>query len=147
MHNFSEFLHKFYNFFRKFQIFFYFDFFVCFSVAVSSTDMLRHRNTGMSTHRNSDEKIIFPDGRISSPSTISPRTMIPVSGCRKGTFCENVADYPTQLVNAAIARNTSLKFLEIIDPVREFTVCHTQERVSDYSHITALKSRFLYIRL
>ncbi|XP_018401437.1 PREDICTED: protein spaetzle [Cyphomyrmex costatus] len=82
----------------------------------SSTSMYRsrdmpHRDAGMSMHRNSDEKIIFPDGRISETS------MLPTLTCRKSTFCENVADYPRQLVNAAIQQNTSLRFLESVDTV------------------------------
>lgn len=73
------------------------------SFAVASTDA--------SMQMDVDEKIIFPtDGRVTS-------TPAPASGCHKSIFCENVADYPRQLVNAAIARNASLRFLESIDPV------------------------------
>ena len=74
---------------------------------------ISHRNTGTSMHRNSDEKIIFPDGRISTSET----SMLPTLTCRKSTFCENVTDYPRQLVNAAIQRNVSLRFLESVDTV------------------------------
>ncbi|XP_011157218.1 protein spaetzle isoform X2 [Solenopsis invicta] len=84
---------------------------------VSSTGSPMHRsaitmrrNTGM--HRNSDE-IIFPDGRITSTTS---QTLLP-STCRRKTYCENVAEYPRQLVNAAIARNASLRFLESVDPM------------------------------
>jgi len=96
--------------------------YICFSIAVPnidtsiyrSPDVSLHRNVDMPLHRNSDESIIFPDGRISSRTSVQP-----ASACRKSTFCENVADYPRQLVNAAIARNASLRFLESIDPVRD----------------------------
>lgn len=70
-------------------------------------------STDVSTQMDADEKIIFPtDGldRVSPIPTSAP-------ACYKDTFCENVADYPRQLVNAAIARNASLRFLETIDPV------------------------------
>lgn len=77
---------------------------VRFSIAVSSTTV---------SMRTSSDEIVFPDGRISS---MSPQRALL---CRKNTFCENVADYPRQLVNAAIARNASLRFLESVDPVRD----------------------------
>ncbi|XP_029668728.1 uncharacterized protein LOC115238788 [Formica exsecta] len=68
-------------------------------------------STDASMQMDVDEKIIFPtDGRVTS-------TPAPASGCHKSIFCENVADYPRQLVNAAIARNASLRFLESIDPM------------------------------
>ncbi|XP_071565881.1 uncharacterized protein [Temnothorax nylanderi] len=77
--------------------------------------LLQVSSTTTSMHRNLDE-IVFPDGRI---PTMSSRTVVPAvtAACRKSTFCENVADYPRQLVNAAIARNASLRFLESVDPM------------------------------
>ncbi|XP_011695318.1 PREDICTED: protein spaetzle-like [Wasmannia auropunctata] len=75
-----------------------------------------HRNVGVSSHRHTDE-FVFPDpvdGRI--PSTTAQMSVVPTSACRRSTFCENVADYPKQLVNAAIARNVSLRFLDNVDP-------------------------------
>lgn len=62
-----------------------------------------------STRTNADE-IIFPtDDRVSSAPTSAS-----ASACHS-TFCENVTNYPTQMVNAAIARNASLRFLESVD--------------------------------
>ncbi|KAL6424062.1 hypothetical protein ACFW04_009749 [Cataglyphis niger] len=75
--------------------------------------LLKVASTDTSTRPDADEKIIFPsDGRISSIPTLAP-----ASACHKSIFCENVADYPRQLVNAAISRNASLRFLESIDPM------------------------------
>jgi len=100
---------------------------VRFSIAVLSMTT--------SMHRSSDEKIIFPDGRISS---MSPQMLSPATACRKSTFCENVTDYPRQLVNAAIARNASLRFLESVDPMPDIeqridatdeSICRFREQV------------------
>ncbi|XP_077279534.1 protein spaetzle [Temnothorax americanus] len=76
--------------------------------------LLQVSSTTTSMHRNSDE-IVFPDGRI--PTMLPAATAAAALACRKSTFCENVADYPRQLVNAAIARNASLRFLESVDPM------------------------------
>ncbi|EGI66251.1 Protein spaetzle [Acromyrmex echinatior] len=104
----------------------------------SSTDMsmyrspdISHRDTGTSIYRNSDEKIIFPDGRISSSGT-----PIPTLTCRKSTFCENVADYPRQLVNAAIQRNISLRFLESVDTVD--SISDVEQRIDTVSRESML---------
>ncbi|XP_072763594.1 uncharacterized protein [Anoplolepis gracilipes] len=73
--------------------------------------LLEAMNTDTSTRTNADE-IVFPtDSRISSIPTSTS-----TAACHKNTFCENVADYPRQLVNAAIAQNASLRFLENVDP-------------------------------
>jgi len=81
---------------------------MCYSFAATNTDVL-------TTRTDADEKIVFPDGsdRVSS----IPSTSATAPACYKDAFCENVADYPRQLVSAAIARNASLRFLESIDPV------------------------------
>ncbi|XP_070172622.1 uncharacterized protein [Polyergus mexicanus] len=94
--------------------------------------LLEVASTDASLRMDLDEKIIFPtDGRVTSPA--------PASGCHKSIFCENVADYPRQLVNAAIAQNASLRFLESIDPMPdieqridttdEVPLCRYNERV------------------
>lgn len=78
--------------------------------------LLEATSTDVSTTRtDADEKIVFPDGsnRVSS----IPSTSTTAPACYKDAFCENVADYPRQLVSAAIARNVSLRFLESIDPM------------------------------
>ncbi|KAG5347640.1 SPZ protein, partial [Acromyrmex charruanus] len=95
---------------------------------------ISHRDTGTSMHRNSDEKIIFPDGRISSSGT-----PMPTLTCRKSTFCENVADYPRQLVNAAIQRNVSLRFLESVDTVDSISdVGDVEQRIDTVSRESML---------
>ncbi|KYM79380.1 Protein spaetzle [Atta colombica] len=112
------------------------------SLQDSNTDMsmyrssdISHRNTGTSMHRNSDEKIIFPDGRILTSET----PMLPTLSCRKNTFCENVADYPRQLVNAAIQRNVSLRFLESVDTVDSMPdVDDVEQRIDTMSRESVL---------
>ncbi|KYN36602.1 Protein spaetzle, partial [Trachymyrmex septentrionalis] len=114
----------------------------------SSTDMsmyrspnISHRNTGTSMHRNSDEKIIFPDGRISTSET----SMLPTLTCRKSTFCENVTDYPRQLVNAAIQRNVSLRFLESVDTMSDFgDVEQRIDTVSRESVLCPIREQVVY---
>ncbi|KAL0129327.1 hypothetical protein PUN28_004198 [Cardiocondyla obscurior] len=107
--------------------------------------LLQVTSSTISMHRNSDEKIIFPDGRNPSFTSLPPRTALPVMlpfsalPCRSNsTFCENVINYPKQLVNAAIARNASLRFLETVDPMPieqridvadEWTFCRFREQV------------------
>ncbi|KAL6266969.1 hypothetical protein P5V15_000053 [Pogonomyrmex californicus] len=76
--------------------------------------LLEVSSSEISMHRHSDE-IVFPDGTISS-STLSSMTL-PAPSCHKSTFCENVVDYPRHLINQAIARNASLRFLESVDPM------------------------------
>ncbi|XP_012522866.1 protein spaetzle isoform X2 [Monomorium pharaonis] len=98
--------------------------------------MPTHRTTSVSMQRGSDE-IVFPDRRV-APST-SSQTTVPASACRRRTYCENVAEYPRQLVNAAIAQNASLRFLESVDPMPdieqridladELSLCRYQEQV------------------
>ncbi|KYN15238.1 Protein spaetzle, partial [Trachymyrmex cornetzi] len=108
----------------------------------SSTDMsmyrssdISHRHTGTSMHRNSDEKIIFPDGRVSMSET----PMLPTLTCRKSTFCENVADYPRQLVNSAIQRNISLRFLESVDTVDSMSdIGDVEQRIDTVSRESVL---------
>ncbi|XP_018369245.1 PREDICTED: uncharacterized protein LOC108765174 isoform X1 [Trachymyrmex cornetzi] len=112
------------------------------SLQDSSTDMsmyrssdISHRHTGTSMHRNSDEKIIFPDGRVSMSET----PMLPTLTCRKSTFCENVADYPRQLVNSAIQRNISLRFLESVDTVDSMSdIGDVEQRIDTVSRESVL---------
>lgn len=68
--------------------------------------------------------IIFPtdDRDSTSMSTSAP------SDCHS-TFCENVTNYPTQLVNAAIARNSSLRFLENVDEILSDPVPDIEHRI------------------
>ncbi|XP_029176928.1 uncharacterized protein LOC114945015 [Nylanderia fulva] len=88
-----------------------------------------------STRTNGDG-IIFPsDDRVSSMLTSTPASD---SDCHS-TFCENVTNYPTHLVNAAIARNSSLRFLESVDellsdpvPDIEHRIKPTDEKLCDY---------------
>ncbi|EZA51456.1 Protein spaetzle [Ooceraea biroi] len=63
------------------------------------------------TSMQSDDNIIFPTDRRFVPS--------PTSVCENSTYCEEVSNYPRQLVNAAIARNASLRFLGSIDPLSD----------------------------
>ncbi|KAH0945952.1 hypothetical protein HN011_008849 [Eciton burchellii] len=79
----------------------------------------------------SNDNIIFPTDNISS--TVSPLS------CDNSMYCENVPNYPKQLVNEAIARNASLRFLGSIDPLPDieqridaaddFSLCQYQEQV------------------
>ncbi|XP_018308873.1 uncharacterized protein [Mycetomoellerius zeteki] len=111
------------------------------SLQDSSTNMsmyrspdMPHRDAGTSMHRNSEEKIIFPDGRISTETS-----MLPTLICRKSTFCENVADYPRQLVNTAIQRNASLRFLESVDTVDSMSdVGDVEQRIDTMSRESVL---------
>ncbi|GAB1868546.1 Protein spaetzle [Camponotus japonicus] len=102
--------------------------------------LLEATNTDVSTTRtDADEKIVFPDGsdRVSSIPSIPSTTSATAPACYKDAFCENVADYPRQLVSAAIARNASLRFLESIDPmlveqridVSEVPLCQYSDQV------------------
>ncbi|CAL1678446.1 unnamed protein product [Lasius platythorax] len=95
--------------------------------------LLEATSMDASTRTNADE-IIFPtDDRVSSAPTSAS-----ASACHS-TFCENVTNYPTQMVNAAIARNASLRFLESVDellsdpiPDIEHRIKPTDEKLCDY---------------
>ncbi|CAK9802358.1 Protein spaetzle [Anthophora quadrimaculata] len=55
----------------------------------------------------SDGKIVFPDEKR------------PVPACKGSTFCENVDNYPEDIVTKAIQRNESLKYLAGVDVVSD----------------------------
>lgn len=56
----------------------------------------------------SDAQIVFPDDQKKVPS------------CRGSTFCEKVDSYPENVVNTAIQRNESIKYLATVDIVSLF---------------------------
>lgn len=56
----------------------------------------------------SDAQIVFPDDQKEVPS------------CRGSTFCEKVDSYPEDVVNIAIQRNESIKYLATVDIVSLF---------------------------
>lgn len=56
----------------------------------------------------SDAQIVFPDNQKKVPS------------CRGSTFCEKVDSYPENVVNTAIQRNESIKYLATVDIVSLF---------------------------
>ncbi|XP_012230318.1 uncharacterized protein spz [Linepithema humile] len=94
----------------------------------------RRKLLGVLSSRASDAdgKIIFP-----TDTTVSMPRFAPM--CYNSTFCENVANYPRNLVNAAIARNHSFRFLESIDQMPdieqridtadEIALCRSQDKV------------------
>lgn len=79
-----------------------------------------------STRMANADGIIFPtDDRVPSISTSMSTS---ASDCHS-TFCENVTNYPTQLVNAAIARNSSLRFLENVDEILSDPIPDIEHRI------------------
>lgn len=57
--------------------------------------------------QNDDGRIFFP---MEGTLRIEPR-------CNSSVFCENVPNYPEDMINNAIRRNGSLQYLEIIDEI------------------------------
>lgn len=55
----------------------------------------------------SDAQIVFPDQKK-------------VPSCRGSTFCEKVDSYPEDVVNTAIQKNESIKYLATVDIVSLF---------------------------
>ncbi|XP_076662519.1 protein spaetzle 5 [Halictus rubicundus] len=58
----------------------------------------------------SDAKFVFPE-----EDTAQPVQRVPV--CEGSTYCTEVDNYPEQIVNAALRRNESLKYLAYVDAV------------------------------
>lgn len=94
-----------------------------------------------SRHRASDwdDRIIFPD-EGSIQRRIGSSKLRPVPRCIGQTFCENISNYPQQLMNNIIARNSSLMQYSNVDAVDtsishrmdgpdETTICVATERI------------------
>lgn len=61
-------------------------------------------------NRQSNDKIIFP-----GEGTVSRRNSVPV--CKGSTYCETVDSYPEDVVNRALQKNDSIRYLAGIDVV------------------------------
>ncbi|KAG7199322.1 hypothetical protein KM043_018171 [Ampulex compressa] len=97
-----------------------------------------HEGSLGETTVHSDGKIIFPtDGTLTNGGLSVNSKQVPI--CRGSTFCESATHYPQDLVNQAIRRNDSLKFLAGVDIIYDLgqrmgesetdVLCAAQEQV------------------
>ncbi|EFN77778.1 Protein spaetzle [Harpegnathos saltator] len=89
---------------------------------------VRHQvDTRLNTMDSLDGKIVFPsdDGVPTSKGNIAKPP-----ACHGSTFCENVRQYPKDLVDMAIQHNSSLKLLTSIDVADIEQRIHSPDEVS-----------------
>ncbi|XP_011313731.1 uncharacterized protein [Fopius arisanus] len=74
-------------------------------------DFKRGRRPGGVIPSKLGDEIIFPDhGKLSKLNNYG---RVPI--CRRGTFCEDVPFYPTDLINRIVRSDVNLKYLQIRD--------------------------------
>lgn len=66
---------------------------------------------------NIDGKFVFPTEDIPTSQSHKNTLLLPAPVCNGTTFCEKVFEYPEEIINAAIQRNNSIKYLATVDAI------------------------------
>ncbi|XP_014485944.1 PREDICTED: protein spaetzle-like isoform X2 [Dinoponera quadriceps] len=128
------------------------------NTSASETSSKPEQGTSRDHHERPTEdtlngKIVFPSNDDSLPSRRQNVGTPPV--CEDSTFCENVSQYPTQLVDLALQQNSSLKFLMNVDVVDiaqrindspdEIALCTASERLVYPQTAKSTRKEWLYV--
>ncbi|XP_046822835.1 protein spaetzle isoform X2 [Vespa crabro] len=89
------------------------------------TKIITHRedqSSGSTTNHGQDMsvrdgKFVFPTEDIPTSQSHKGTLLLPAPVCNGTTFCEKVFEYPEEIINAAIQRNNSIKYLATVDTI------------------------------
>lgn len=89
--------------------------------------------------RNQERERLSWESMLSDAQIVFPEDQKKIPSCRGSTFCEKVDSYPEDVVNTAIQRNESIKYLAAIDILSDISqridfmddspLCQSNERV------------------